>query len=250
MKIIIIPLNLANFSTLIILDFTSGVYPANKKNIFLFQISIPSRPNRIKQANAIIIFNIVCTSYFKKGVNIMIRKDRKIFIFFVFTFVIYFTIFCLTILVAIPENPLSLSKNSSRLIKTIIPQGWGFYSKNPRDEMIFIYDMEKKEILSDWPNNKVKNLFGLSREGRGKGVEAGLLFSKIGTSKWTTCNKKPEECLENLDSVVVNNTTPYPSLCGDIGIGKQKPVPWIWGRNKNIEMPSKVVRVKSACSKK
>lgn len=100
-----------------------------------------------------------------------------------------------------------------------------------------------------WPNNKVKNLFGIKRYGRAQGIELGLIISNLPNSlKWSTCKKDVKTCVHNMKTQqAIVNPTPYPTICGDIGIERSTPVPWAWS-SYNVITVSKVLRVNVKCS--
>lgn len=115
--------------------------------------------------------------------------------------------------------------------------------------MLNVYDMNTKKEAGRWPNNNIKNLFGLIRYGRAQGTELGLLMNEIPDTNWRKCQKGSLQCLYTENSqLTIKNTTPEPTLCGDLGIAKEKPVPWAFGDEYGkINMPSIVVRVKVQC---
>lgn len=150
-----------------------------------------------------------------------------------------------------PTNPISYTVSHSQFINQLYPQGWGFFSKDPRDSTPNVYNMDTKKEAAIWPNNRLRNLFGASRYGRAQGTELGFIMSKIPNSKWEKCDEGSLTCLsKKKPQITVKNTTPKTTLCGDLGIAQEKPVPWAFGDAiKEIEMPSKVVRVKVKCLK-
>lgn len=105
-----------------------------------------------------------------------------------------------------------------------------------------------------WPNNRLKNWFGIKRTGRKQGVELGAIIVKIPTSGFKNCEDNVIECMDNIkdeEVLSIENENENPSLCGLWGISYIEPVPWSWGRaSGNIDMPSKVAKVEIQCSKK
>jgi len=161
-------------------------------------------------------------------------------------------IFVAAIHAVMPTNPISALPLSKELyIASWFPQGWGFYSKDARDLTFQVVDITNGTLAAAWPNNRSENFFGLKRFGRSQGIEAGLLSSRIPESAKTDCEENPYACLNKAAVYAeLDNPTPYPTICGDIGFVYQEPVPWAWSRSgKKIDMPSKVVRVNVKCSK-
>lgn len=65
------------------------------------------------------------------------------------------------------------------LVFRVLPQGWAFYSRNPRDNTYRVINTKTGERATQFPNTSPNNYFGLSRYGRLKDVEVGRLISKI-----------------------------------------------------------------------
>lgn len=158
-------------------------------------------------------------------------------------------ILMLSIIAAIPETPFSLSAGSKSTIQRIIPQGWGFFSKDPRDPLLNASALDSNAEL-DWPNNLPSNLFGLNRFGRAQGVELGSIVAKVNNTSYERCEERNTECYEKIQEFIeIENYHKKPSLCGKWIISNTDPVPWAWGKHsEKINMPTKVVGVDIKCS--
>ncbi|WP_312755493.1 SdpA family antimicrobial peptide system protein [Rummeliibacillus suwonensis] len=170
---------------------------------------------------------------------------------FIIIFSFWFFLFFLSIHSALSASALDIQLEKDIKIQTWMPQGWGFFSKDPREELTVAYNLNTGKEAGMWPNTRVENYFGLKRLGRSQSVELGLIETNINPSVWEGCKKDSLNCL-NKASVAgkVTNTIPNASLCGDIGFVKQRPVPWAWSKHSNnIDMPSKIVRVNVVCSR-
>ncbi|MGF2621040.1 SdpA family antimicrobial peptide system protein [Bacillus cereus] len=176
--------------------------------------------------------------------------EKKISIFFLVVLFVWLLFIFLTIVTSLPKNPLSLNAKNEALVQQLYPQGWGFYSKDPRAESLNMYSLEDNRTEIVWPNNNMKNIFGLKRYGRAQGIELGTLMAKIPTSmEWSQCNKDAKSCLSTMKKeITIKNPTPEPTLCGKLGIAKEKLVPWAWSKYKS-NSTSKVLRVNVECSK-
>jgi antimicrobial peptide system SdpA family protein len=99
------------------------------------------------------------------------------------------------------------------------------------------------------PNGAFSNAFGLNRASRAQGVETALLMNRFSNSAFQECRDVMAECLESTKLAgSVKNISPYPSLCGDIGIVMQKPVPWAWwASGQSVVMPSRILRINAGC---
>lgn len=172
--------------------------------------------------------------------------------FAVLVSLLWLLVFLLSIVSSMPVNPVSQLIPNPNAFKSVFPQGWGFYSKNPRDDQLLVYDLSTQRPTVNWPNNRTENWFGIKRSGRAQGLEVGLIQASIKSDAWTKCEKEPSICLaESQIKVSAINTSPKPTLCNELGLALQQPVPWAWSKRKdNIVMPSKIVRVSVQCSKK
>jgi antimicrobial peptide system SdpA family protein len=95
-----------------------------------------------------------------------------------------------------------------------------------------------------WPH-----LLTFSRRSKLSGVEIGLLLSSLAEPNWQTCRGSPEGCLEGAPARgSIENALPSPTLCGEVGIVAQPPVPWAWSRSSGrTVMPSQVLRLEVVC---
>jgi len=170
---------------------------------------------------------------------------------FLLTIFFSLSLFVYSIHAALPTNPIKLPFEEQIDMIKWMPQGWGFFSKNPRDEQFFGYDMETGKSVFTFPNNRPENIFGLRREGRTQGIEYGRIYSNIKPSEWKSCEGDSMDCLNQLNQTInVKNDIPDPTICGEVGFVNRGIVPWAWSRDsENIEMPSKVVKVNVSCTK-
>ncbi|MCM3269767.1 SdpA family antimicrobial peptide system protein [Paenibacillus elgii] len=185
--------------------------------------------------------------------SIEIDKYTRLGIIFLSVSLVWVYIFAAAIHSVMPVNAITQIPFANKLkIVTWFPQGWGFFSKNPREPQFKVVNISNEAVAVAWPNNIPENFFGLKRFGRSQGIEAGYLVSKIPETHKKDCTENPYSCLKESEaSVEIENQTSLPTLCGDIGFVFQEPVPWAWsGNRENIEMPSKVMRVTVKCSGK
>jgi antimicrobial peptide system SdpA family protein len=135
-------------------------------------------------------------------------------------------------------------------VQVFVPEGWKFFTKNPRDQQLatFVRDGSTWRRLTE-PNSAPSNAFGIDRAGRALSIEAALLLADVGKDRWEDCKYDAVPCLESDANVVtVSNRSPQPTMCGAIGIRLQPPIPWAWAANKKpIVMPSRVLRLEVKC---
>jgi len=133
----------------------------------------------------------------------------------------------------------------------ISPQGWAFFTRDPREPVDRLY----RGTASGWAqatftNSSARNLFGLSRAARALNVEMAALLAELPPDRWLECRSTLEACLREADShgVTLHNRSLTRLACGALTVQRQPPVPWAWSRNaERIHMPSEVVRLNVRC---
>ncbi|MEC2071429.1 SdpA family antimicrobial peptide system protein [Alkalihalophilus marmarensis] len=170
------------------------------------------------------------------------------FVFIIYISSVVFLLF-LSIIVAIPKTPISVAPNLSAIIGQVIPQGWGFFSRDPREPMLYAYSVDDNEKLV-WPNSSPDNYFGLKRYGRAQGIELGSISSQVSIDNYTPCENLSGKCKDLTEFIPTINEQKNPSICGRWVITNIEPVPWAWGSDyKNINMNAEAVGVEVDCSR-
>lgn len=142
-----------------------------------------------------------------------------------------------------------LNGNVKLVISTLFPEGWGFFTKNPREEFLELYRMENgKPISVIILNQSIENIFGLSRKSRLVGYEASMLAKDIPVNKWISNERKPIEAFANLKSSYTKPKGNFRELVnGEYLLKVTKPVPFAWAkRNQEAHTPFKVIKVRIA----
>lgn len=151
-----------------------------------------------------------------------------------------------------PHNPLSSSKATALNMNLILPQGWAFFTKSPREAGILAYQKENDRLVcANMRNSGSENLFGLSRRARVQGVELGAILAKLKGEKWFECKDglKNANHLDTIPSIVVLNTAASPTFDGEYVLEEKKIVPWAWSQSANeINMPSKIIKINVICT--
>lgn len=155
---------------------------------------------------------------------------------------------------ALPYNPMQLPLEKRLDLRTWFPQGWCFFTRSPREDRLLVLVRDPggsfQPALSSqsaWP----RSLGGFDRRERALWIEAGILFASVAPTNWQECKKAPAECLaETSEDVDVANPTPQPALCGEIGLVRQRVLPWAWAKSRSrLNMPSKVAVVNVTCAR-
>jgi sporulation delaying protein A len=158
----------------------------------------------------------------------------------------------LLILAYMPPNPVSLdlSPAAQLSIHQVAPQGWGFFTRDPRDKMFDLYRYEKGAWASSFlgPQSEPHNLWGISRLPRGQAIDLGTVSQNLPKTVIAKCEGAWRDCLSSLPTPsVVHNTAPRPLLCGRYLVIYRHPVPWSWSRFRHVTMPSEIINLDVRC---
>ena len=158
---------------------------------------------------------------------------------------------CVVALSALPRNAISFPYVPKLIVKTIIPEGWSFFTRNPREALVYIYKRDNDNInwiqADETVNGAVDNFFGMSRKARAMGSEYALVFAQEQV-KWDSCVTGTFDCVDESLRITVKNELNSPQLCGEYLFVSRKPVPWAWSASAaNINMPYQYVLVNFEC---
>lgn len=181
------------------------------------------------------------------------KHIRLIGVFFLSLSASWLIVFLYSVHSAMPHNAVQLPLEKSLPIVFFLPQGWSFFTRNPResDHLVYSKDANGKWISVIQPNASPKNLFGISRSGRAVSVEMGLLLTSLNDKgvKWTECKKSLKFCADRLSvKTELVNKSPDAQICGEVIFSEQPPIPWAWSTSRRkIVMPSKLVETNIVC---
>ena len=94
---------------------------------------------------------------------------------------------------SIPFNPMSFSRTTGFRAKLLLPEAWNFFTRDPREERVYIYRIDHNGSalpIAEWPNNNLHNFFGIKRTARAIGTDYGMILSKIADSLWLQSDEK------------------------------------------------------------
>lgn len=156
---------------------------------------------------------------------------------------------------ALPYSPIRLPYQEEVRAQLFLPEGWAFFTKSPREERAHLFERGPGgwRSASLAPIAMPRNVFGLDRAPRAQSVELGLLLTRpdVKAAKWSgPCRQDPmERCLDGVAPAArFKNPSPRPTLCGQVGIVRQAPVPWAWNLSgRKVVMPSHVLRLEVSC---
>lgn len=161
-------------------------------------------------------------------------------------------VFAYAVHAAVPFNPIQLPFETSVEVRMWMPEGWAFFTRDPRGESIFLFTKRNNgewDSASMGPNATFSNAFGMNRASRAQGVETALLMNRFPSSAFRDCRGIIAGCLETVQSAdSIKNVSPDPSLCGETSIVLRKPVPWAWwASGQSVVMPSRILRINVSC---
>lgn len=86
------------------------------------------------------------------------------------------------------KDQVIISKNNQQTISNLLPQGWGFFTKDPRDPLLEVYKINSKNELERVTllNFDSQTYYGLSRKARFLGCESSEVTGSLKKYKWST----------------------------------------------------------------
>jgi antimicrobial peptide system SdpA family protein len=152
---------------------------------------------------------------------------------------------------ALPFNPLNLPRETEVAASMWSPQGWKFFTRNPREDWLIVYQNRGAAWARTQPepNFTLSNWLGVGRGVRAEGIEIALLIYDLPRSAFRPCRGPAASCIAQAPIAArVKNKTPEPKLCGQVGVALQTQVPWAWSvRRDAVIMPSRVARLEVRC---
>jgi len=148
------------------------------------------------------------------------------------------------------DSPLRASYPTRRGMIALFPQGWAFFTRDPREPVDRAYRPGAPPTPLLYTNSSARSLFGFSRRARAQNVEMAALLLEVPSGAWHECRDALSRCLEAAPEagVPVANRSMNRQICGPVVVERQPPVPWAWGRGLGtVHMPSKVLRLDVRC---
>lgn len=140
-----------------------------------------------------------------------------------------------------------LNHNATKIISYLFPQGWGFFTKDPKEVTIDIYQLEGKSLkLISINNFSTQNLFGFSRAARYVGYEFGNLGKHIPNTAYK--NEIGSVCKSYPNKTTIVKIPFVPKLFHinkEYVVYQYKIVPFAWiNQNQEQYKPYLVARIK------
>ena len=106
-----------------------------------------------------------------------------------------------TIISGIKVNIVQLPISITKKVSIFLPQGWGFFTKSPKEAEASIYKINTNNTLTliSINNASYLNHFGLSRKARKIGFEISQILKEIPDSSWQVGNGDPLKTIPKLN---------------------------------------------------
>lgn len=153
----------------------------------------------------------------------------------------------------VPANPLALPGENRQVARALLPQGWGFFTRSAQEADPRVMKLADGRWLPlSFPPPSHLGVKAFDRGTRAQGVEVGLLFGAITARKVEPikCTVAPEVCLQRTSSsqVTLANTALRPTVCGQVAVILQSPVPWAYREHRETtNAPSRLWRLEVSC---
>lgn len=180
------------------------------------------------------------------------RDDRRLVASFALLCGLIAPLVLYTVDASLPYNALELPLVGRQAARTLVPEGWKFFTRDATEPRLH---PRRRDFTGAWlsadlgANAEAHHWFGLRRTSRVQPIELGALVANVDESQWRDCKVSTDICLEAAPTAAtIVNVHPLRSLCGDIGLVLQQPVPWAWARRLgHVTMPARVLRLDVIC---
>lgn len=137
---------------------------------------------------------------------------------------------------SIPYNLVTGNLKKIKLISTVSPQGWGFFTKSPREENIYIYSLNDNLVKNEMPTNShYSNYFGISKKSRMVGYEVSMILTQLKHEKWSSFNGV---FVNDKKGIIVDNSNLHFLKNGKYALVKEKITPYLW---RKLTTPKKEI---------
>lgn len=166
---------------------------------------------------------------------------ETLYTLYAFCFVI---VFFWVISLTIQSNTISHAGPGKHFFTAIAPQGWGFFTRSPKDDNVDVYVVNKGDLsLLSYPNASYKNYLGCSRKSRTIGMEISIVMEKLKNVSWdTVIVDRPQLQIPMMVHHVNPKFLNYLSK-GEYLLVKKPITPWAWYGNKYNFIPYETIHV-------
>ena len=146
--------------------------------------------------------------------------------------VFVFWLFCgILVLAASLKNEIIYeNKTAKKIIFSLLPQGWGFFTKTPTEEKFICYNIKDGKIVRHTiKNSSSENMFGFSRKSRVIGYQTSQILGLIITDpNWKDSTGSYDYFIPK-NSINIKPATPLTYFsAGKYIFIRFFPMPWAW----------------------
>jgi antimicrobial peptide system SdpA family protein len=147
-------------------------------------------------------------------------------IFYLTLSFLYFVLLVKLFSYSINYNLLHEKSSLKNPVTAFLPQGWGFFTKNPKEHyQINIFDYDSGEKITK-KNSHFKYFFGFSKKGRKLQMEAMIISQNIEDSLWI--NEYKLEKGNNVEFHKISDENLYFLRKGKFVLIRHKTIPYLW----------------------
>lgn len=152
---------------------------------------------------------------------------------FAVSLIVIFGLLATALLFSFPSN-IFVGRTHASLkngFNIIASESFPFFTRNPETDFAGVYSISPDGKISNLlitPQAKPRNGFGFSRRQRAQGPELAFL-TKDPKLDWRKCQGSALDCVRRgteRRAVKISNDSPVPSICGNVFLTIEKPVPW------------------------
>jgi antimicrobial peptide system SdpA family protein len=180
-----------------------------------------------------------------------IAMNRRIYLYFTLSLLLWFSVLFFLLIASLSESIVHVSRISKVRSTMLMPEGWAFFTKNPREENFVMYKKEPGGWeLKTIRAGSYRSIFGLNRDIRIANQELGMLLTNYTDARWVDLKGRINDgsnalLLDTLPARGVVDNSHYPIFSGDYILQKVYNVPWIWyTSNPDLVMDSKITKIR------
>ena len=150
---------------------------------------------------------------------------------------------------SLPHNPQSPGLRAERGTRLVLPEGWGFFTRDPREADLILARLdENDEWRLEPPHASLDNLLGLRRLSRALPVESSQILHQVEPAFISCGDDNWRHCTAKAPVHEIQNPVPDAKLCGDVTFVRREPVPWAWADLLHPDdMPTNIFRTRIRC---
>lgn len=153
---------------------------------------------------------------------------------------------------SVADSPAAAPHWVRQRLVMVIPEGWAFFTRNPRLPRTEIYLFDALHELysrGDIAEYRGFAFAGIRRLSRVRGLEIERLLANIAPSQWRHCRGDLSSCSKALRLTHVQNDLVVRTLCGRIILRRSEPVPWAWSTlQPPVQMPAEWLMLSVQCA--